>query len=147
MNKEIITLIICVLSILFSAIAMILIRKRSQNLMSLPDSILSENDKEESANTLSKRIYVTIGCLGVSVINTFISDGTIKFMVPILAMIVAGLMLSSTMEEMDAFDFKKDDVDIYLDQQEKRKEERREQKAKMEEARRQKREATEKNKD
>lgn len=147
MNKEIITLIICVLSILFSAIAMLLIRKRSQNLMSLPDSILSESDKEESANTLSKRIYVTIGCLGVSVVNAFIPDGTIKFMVPILAMIVAGLMLSSTMEEMDAFDFKKDDVDIYLDQQEKRREERKEQKAKMEEARRQKREAAERNKD
>lgn len=146
MNKEIITLIICVLSILFSAIAMLLIRKRRQNLMSLPDSILSENDKEESADTLSKRIYVTIGCLGVSVINTFIPDGTIKFMIPILAIIVAGLMFSSTMEEMDAFDFKKDDVDIYLDQQEKRKEERKEQKAKMEEARRQKREAAEKNK-
>lgn len=143
MSKEFITIGICILSILASAVSAFITYRRIKQIDDLPEVAMSAQEKEKYSETLTKYIYILLGAVVLNVINIFLPDGLLKFIVPLVSVIVMGVILSSIMEDADAYDLKKDDVEIYLEEQERRKEEVKRQKELMEAEQKKKREARE----
>lgn len=128
MNKAIITIIICVISILVSALSVHFTKKRITQIGELPKTVLSEDQKEENIKSLTIQLYVMLGGFVLSAINIFLPDGLLKFLIPILVILIVGYLLINIMAEIDAFDVKKDDVDIYLERQQLKRDELQKQK-------------------
>ena len=123
MSKEFITIGICILSILASVVSAFITYRRIKQIDDLPEVAISAQEKEKYNETLTRYIYVLLGAIILNVINIFLPDGLLKFVIPLVSVIIIGVILSSIMEDADAYDLKKDDVEVYLEEQEKRKEE------------------------
>lgn len=143
MSKEFITIGICILSILASVVSAFITYRRIKQIDDLPEVAISAQEKEKYNETLTRYIYVLLGAIILNVINIFLPDGLLKFVIPLFSVIIIGVILSSIMEDADAYDLKKDDVEVYLEEQEKRKEEIKRQKELMEAEQKKRREARE----
>ena len=143
MSKEFITIGICILSILASVVSAFITYRRIKQIDDLPEVAISAQEKEKYNETLTRYIYVLLGAIILNVINIFLPDGLLKFVIPLVSVIIIGVILSSIMEDADAYDLKKDDVEVYLEEQEKRKEEIKRQKELMEAEQKKRREARE----
>lgn len=140
MPKNIITLVICVIAIIISGVAVFLVRNRINQISQMPPEVFTRKEKETYLKELSIRLYIVLGFLVVSFINILLPDGLLKFIIPLLCAVVVGTLLSSIFEEVDSFDMTKDDVDIYLEEQEKRKNDMKKQRELMEEENRRRKE-------
>lgn len=135
-----ISVIVCVIGIIISALSAFLIKKRINQINDLPTTILSTLEKEQQVASLNTRLYIALGCIGANVLNFILPDGLLKFMIPVVSVFVIGFIMSSTMEEADEFNVTKDEIDVYMEEQERRKKEADEQKKAMEEERKRRRE-------
>lgn len=138
MNKTILSLIVCLISLIISAVATVIIRKRIVQIQDLPDTVIEEKERNNYVNTLTQKCYFTIIATVLNIINIFLPDSPLKFIVPALGIVICCYFLVGIMDEIDIFNVKKDDADVFQERIKEKEEELRLQKEIIENARKHK---------
>ena len=112
---NIIAIILVIVSMYFNA-------KRYNNIFSLPTSVINKKVKTDNLKKLSNNRYVFYILGALCLLNLFVPDGLLKFVVPGISIVIITNILLSLFEEIDYFNVTAGEVSAIQDFKEKRRE-------------------------
>ena len=112
---NIIAIILVIISMYFNA-------KRYNNIFSLPTSVINKKVKADNLKKLSNNRYVFYVLGALCLLNLFLPDGLLKFVVPGISIIIITNILLSLFEEIDQFNVTATEVNAIQDFRDKRRE-------------------------
>ena len=113
----------------------VIIKRRITQIEELPETVIEEKEKQEYLSSLIQKSYFTIISIVLNAINIVLPDSSLKFLIPALGIVVCCYLLVGIMDEIDIFDVKKDDADVFQERFNEKKEELKLQKEILEQAR------------
>lgn len=109
-----------IVAILLIIISMYFNARRYNNIFSLPNSVINKKVKEDNLKKLSNNKYVFYILGALCLLNFFLPNGLLKFIVPAIVIIITTNILISLFEEIDCFNVTVDEVNAVQDFKEKR---------------------------
>ena len=81
----------------------------------LPNDILTESEKEAYMKELMLYMKIVTGCLFIPILTSLLPLDSMKFIPPIISILISGKVLYKIFDEIEDFDINKKDLDILKD--------------------------------
>lgn len=125
-------IVILILSIAFNLYCLFLTLFRITKIKGLTEDLLPTKAKQEYLKTLKYYIKVFLICLGFPIFTTMMTFiGIIRFIFPIISIIISSKILYKIFDEMEEFDFNKKDIEILKEFLQQRRKETENKKSKI----------------
>lgn len=110
---NIVSLVLIVVTMYFNV-------RRHNNIFSLPTYVISKKIKNDNLKKLKNNSYIFYVLLALNVVNLFLPNGLLKFVLPAVSIVIVTNILIQLFEEIDTFNVSKEDVNVINDFKDKR---------------------------